>query len=188
MRCNRDNRQTSRGFMLVEVLVYIAVFSMALVLLSRIFVTTSRLSAYSTQIVERMDAVRDVQRDFLEITRAAVAVVPGIGEHHTSTHRLVLQLHSAGETPRYAVLGVFDDAERLALLEVVQRDDTLQAEKFKAWRLPVTDARFEIDPLARRVTLELATQPQNPRRPDAGRTHRFVAALRAEPSETAHAE
>ncbi len=186
MRCNHDVRRACRGFMLIEILVYLAVLSMALVLVSRLFVTTSRLSLYSTQIVERMDAVREVQRDFLETTRAAAAIVPGIGEHRTDEHTLVLRLHGVGETPRYAVLGMFDGADRLALLEVVREKDALRAAKYKTWRLPVAEARFEVDVLARGVTLALTTQSHNPQRPEAGRTHRFAATLRVDPEETSY--
>ncbi len=186
MGCNKTSRQTNRGFILMEMMVYVAVFSIAVVLFSRVFVTTSRVSAYNTQIVERMDAVREVQRDFLKTCRAATAIVPGIGEHRTDEHTLVLQLHGTGQTPRYAVLGGFGDSNRLALLALVQEDDVLHAEKFKTWRLPVTDIRFETDDRAQSVTLALTTQPHNPQRPDTGRAHRFVATLRAGTTEARH--
>ena len=173
-----DIKRTRRGFSLVEMLVFIAVFSMTTVMLSKLFVTTSRLSVYSTQIVDRMNAVREVQRDFSGVVRSAVAVASGIGEHHTDENTLVLQLHHDGELERYAVLSMFDRNQHLCLMEVTEKDNELQANKYVTWRLPVAAAHFEVDATGRCVTLTLDTSPQNPQKPEGGRTHRFVAALR----------
>jgi hypothetical protein len=180
MHPNPDTRRACRGTSLVEMLMFIAVFSMAIVMLSKIFVTTSRMSVYSTQIVDRMNAVREVQRDFTETVREAVAVVPGIGEHRTDDKTLVLQLHHAGAPERYAVLGMLDGQPRLCFMEVTGTGEALQADKYVMWRLPVAAAHFEVDAAAQRVTLTLDTQPHNPQKPASGRTHRFVAALRTD--------
>ena len=158
-------------------LVYITVFSMTIVVCAKLFVNTTRLSLYSTQIVDRMNEVREVQRDFLETVRAAAAVAPGVGEHRTGENTLVLQLHCPGEPPRYAVLSMFD-SDRLRLLEVVEEAEGWRAATYKTWRLPLAAARFEVDATKRRVTLALTTAPRNPQRPEAGRERRFVAALR----------
>jgi hypothetical protein len=178
MHPNPDMRRACRGTSLVEMLMFIAVFSMAIVMLSKIFVTTSRMSVYSTQIVDRMNAVREIQRDFTETVREAVAIVPGIGEHRTDDKTLVLQLHHDGAPERYAVLGMLDGQPRLCRMEVTGAGDALQADKYVMWRLPVAAAHFEVDAVAQRVTLTLDTQPHNPQKPDSGRTHRFIAALR----------
>lgn len=178
MHPNPDRRRACRGYTIVEMLIFIAVFSMTLIMLSKIFVTTSRMSVYSTQIVDRMNAVREIERDFAETVREAVAIVPGIGEHRTDDKTLVLQLHHDGEPARYAVLGMLDGQPRLCCMEVIATGDALQADKYVMWRLPVAGAHFEVDAAAQRVTLTLDTQPHNPQKPDSGRTHRFVAALR----------
>jgi len=178
MHPNPDTRRACRGYTIVEMLIFIAVFSMAIVMLSKIFVTTSRMSVYSTQIVDRMNAVREVQRDFAAVVREAVAVVPGVGEYHTDDKTLVLQLHPDGEQERYAVLGMLDGQPRLCCMEVTGTGEALQADKYVMWRLPVAAAHFEVDAAAQRVTLTLNTQPHNPQKPDSGRTHRFIAALR----------
>lgn len=175
-----DLKRTRRGFSLVEILVFIAVFSMMAVMLSKLFVTTSRLSVYSTQIVDRMNAVREVQRDFSEVVRGAVRVASGIGEHHTDEDTLVLQLHHDGEPERYAVLSMFDGQQHLCLMEVTGEKNGLHADKYVTWRLPVTVAHFEVDATGRRVTLTLHTSPQNPQKPEGGRTHCFIAALRVD--------
>lgn len=176
MHPEAEIKRAFRGYSLVEMLVFIAVFSMTIVVLSRLFVTTSRLSVYSTQIVDRMNEVREVQRDFAAVVREAVAVVPGIGEHRTDDKTLVLRLHHDGEAERYAVLGMLDEQQHLNCMEVTG----MQAEKYVTWRLPVAAARFEVDDSGRRVTLTLDTQPHNPQKPEAGRTRRFVAALRTD--------
>jgi len=161
-------------------LVYIAVFSMALVVCSKLFVTTSRLSVHGTEIVDRMNEMREVQRDFADMVRSAAAVVPGIGEHHTNDKTLVLKMHHPGEPARYAVLGMLDGQQHLNLLEVTAEEKELSAGKYLTWRLPVAKANFEVDATGRCVTLLLTTQPYNPQNPEAGRTHRFIAALRTD--------
>ena len=173
MHPETEIKRAFRGYSLVEMLVFIAVFSMTIVMLSKLFVTTSRLSLHSTQIVDRMNAVREVQRDFAAVARSAVAVAPGIGEHRTNEKTLVLQLHHPGEPERYAVLGMLDGQQHLNLLEIVGEGNDLSAGKYVTWRLPVADAKFEVDDTGRRVALVLDTQP-------SGRTRRFVAALRTD--------
>ena len=173
-----DSKCAYRGFSLVEILVFIAVFSMAIVMLSKLFVTTSLLSAYGMQIVDRMNEVREVQRDFSEVARSAVAVVSGIGKHHTDGDTLVLQLHQDGEQERYVVLGMFGGERHLCMMEVTGNDTDLHADKYVTWRLPVASVRFEVDDTGRRVMLELVTQSQNRQKSEGGRTHRFIVALR----------
>ena len=187
MHPNHESKRACRGYTIIEMLVYIAVFSMALVVCSKLFVTTSRLSVHGTEIVDRMNEMREVQRDFTEVVRTAAAVVPGIGDHRTDDKTVVLQMHHPGEPARYAVLGMLDGQQHLCCMEVTGAGDVLQADKYVTWRLPVAAAHFEVDDAGRCVTLTLDTQPYNPQKPDAGHTHRFVAALRADAvKETSH--
>lgn len=174
----RNSSWSTRGYTLIEMLVYVAIFGMMLVLCMRLFSTTSRISAYSIQASDRLDDIRDAQRVFLETMRAATAIADGVGEYVTGEDVLVLRMHGAGETPRHVVMGTLDGRSRLNVMEVVYEDGVLKATRYLRCRLPVEALRFTIDEARRGVTLDITPRPVLPDRRTPPVTRRVKATLR----------
>lgn len=174
----REHRRHASGYTLMETLAVMAVSSVILLLCFKMLVTTTRLSAYCTRAIDHDNEARQVQRVFLDAVRNATEVASGVASYRTGPDTLVLKCQ---EPHRHVVLGDFTNQGNLQLLEILEVGGVYQAGKHKVCLLPLTALYFEADKDARLVSMDIATAPVNPNRPETARTRRFMASLRGTP-------
>lgn len=134
------------GYSLLELLVYVAVFAIAVNLFVSLLGTGSRLSAMSTLGLSRMEGIREVEDAFTEYTRRAALVVPEAGEFKTGPDRLVLKMPPGQENGfDYAVLGSLRDANHFAVMGLAQKAGKLEVVYLKTLRQPMEVLAFEVD-------------------------------------------
>lgn len=134
------------GYSLLELLVYVAVFAVAVNIFVSLLGTGSQLSALNTLSMSRMEGVREVQEEFTELTRRASAVVPEAGEYKTGADRLVLKMSQAQEGSfDYAVLGVLREANRFAVMGLAEKEGVMEVVYMKTLRQPLETLQFETD-------------------------------------------
>lgn len=180
-------RKHRQGYTLVEVLAYIVIFSVTVTLCFKLFVTTSRLSAYSIAAVDRANDQREVQRLLLDTIRNASDIVANLGNYQSDDKTLILRVNAPGEAPRFAVLGMLDGRQRLNLMELTETETGLEATKYLTCRLPLKTLRFSVDPSHRLVTADLLPETTRVRQTEARLERRMSVALRAQADkETSH--
>lgn len=173
----RNPRTPARGYTLLEILLYVAVFAMGVNLCMALFVTGSRLSAVTTQQLDRMNRLSEVQQEFREAVRRAEAVVPRVGSYTSNAGQLILRCPPQDNAPRYIVLGTLRDADRLSRFELSEDNGALKAEKFSTYALPVAALAFECSPSGL-VQMDLRIKKDAGERDKNPITHRAIAALR----------
>ncbi len=134
------------GYSLLELLVYVAVFAVAVNLFVSLLGTGSQLSALNTLSMSRMEGVREVQEEFTEFTRRASAVVSEVGEYKTGADRLVLKMPQAQEGEfDYAVLGVLRESNRFAVMGLTEKEGAMEVVYMKTLRQPLETLEFDVN-------------------------------------------
>ena len=172
---------TCRGYSLLEMLVYIAVFAIGVNLFVSLLGTGSRLAAATSLSMSRMEGVREVQEEFMQYTRRAAAVVPEAGEFKTGPDRLVLKMPPGQENGfDYAVLGVLREANHFAVMGLAAREGGLEVVYLKTLRQPLETLVFDVDGAGVRplVNLRLKVQGEEGERKQPFVEHRASATPR----------
>ena len=134
------------GYSLLELLVYVAVFAVAVNIFVSLLGTGSQLSALNTLSMSRMEGVREVQEEFTEYTRRASTVVSEVGEYKTGADRLVLKMPPEQEDGfDYAVLGVLREANRFAVMGLAEKEGVMEVTYLKTLHQPLETLQFEVD-------------------------------------------
>jgi len=173
----RYPRTPVRGYTLLEMLLYVAVLAMGVNLCMALFVTGSRLSAVTTQQLDRMNGLAEVQQEFREAVRRAEGVVPRLGSYESNPGQLILRCPSKDGAARYILLGALRDADRLSRFELSEENGVLKPEKFSTYALPVTALAFEWN-ASGLVQMDLRIKKDAGERDKNPITHRAIAALR----------
>jgi len=158
-------------------LLYVAVLAMGVNLCMALFVTGSRLSAVTTQQLDRMNGLAEVQQEFREAVRHAEGVVPHLGSYKSNAGQLILRCPPQDNAAHYIVLGTLRDADRLSRFELSEENGVLKAEKFSTFALPVTALAFEWN-MSGLVQMDLRIKKDAGERDKNPITHRAIAALR----------
>ena len=177
MNRQKSARNTS-GYTLMEIVAVIAISSVILLLCFKMFVSTTRLSAYCTRAIDHDNDARQAQRVFLDTIRNAAEVAVGVASYTTGPDTLVLK---SQDPNRYIILGDVTNQGRLQRLELVEDNGVYQAASHSIYRLPLTALSFEMENDGRLVRMDITTAPVNPNRPDMARKRRFMATLRGAP-------
>lgn len=137
--------QSPSGYSLLELLVYVAVFAVAVNIFVSLLGTGSQLSALNTLSMSRMEGVREVQEEFTEYTRRASAVVSEVGEYKTGADCLVLKMPQVQEGGfDYAVLGVLREANRFAVIGLADKEGVMEVVYMKTLRQPLETLQFDV--------------------------------------------
>lgn len=167
--------QSPAGYSLLELLVYVAVFAVAVNIFVSLLGTGSQLSALNTLSMSRMEGVREVQEEFTEYTRRASAVVPEAGEYKTGADRLVLKMPQAQEGGfDYAVLGVLREANCFAVIGLADKEGVMEVVYMKTLRQPLETLQFDVDQGGARPLVNLRVKVQGE---DGERKQPFVEHL-----------
>jgi hypothetical protein len=151
----------TRGYSLLELLVYVAVFAVAVNIFVSLLGTGSQLSALNTLSMSRMEGVREVQEEFTEYTRRASVVVPEVGEYKTGPDRIVLKMPPGQEEGfDYAVLGVLREANRFAVMGLAEKEGALEVVYMKTLRQPLETLLIEVDGSGSRPMVNLRVKVQ----------------------------
>ena len=168
----------NRGYLLLEVLVYVGIVGVGINLCAGLFISGARLSAVNTLALDRMNALNEIHREFGQAVRGAVAVVPECGPYKTGPGQVVLAYPPLDGQRRYVVLGTVQDAEHLSKQDLVERDGVLEMHRQSTYGLALEDISFSYDTPARLVRLDVVIQPEAGERRRAPVVHHFVAAPR----------
>jgi hypothetical protein len=157
----RRMQSPTRGYSLLELLVYVAVFAVAVNIFVSLLGTGSQLSALNTLSMSRMEGVREVQEEFTEYTRRASVVVPEVGEYKTGPDRIVLKMPPGQEEGfDYAVLGVLREANRFAVMGLAEKEGALEVVYMKTLRQPLETLLIEVDGSGSRPMVNLRVKVQ----------------------------
>lgn len=178
------NRGQKAGYSILEMLGYIAVFAVILNLAVSLFISTTRLSAYATTAMDRIEGIEEVHREFADAVHEAVDVSPGVASYVSGGDRLVLELPQAPGGKggaRYAVLGDLKGNGRMAKLILTERDGAFETEYMATYGQIFVGIRFlynTVEPAgARLVRLELEVDNATAKN-TIPRVNTFAASLR----------
>lgn len=178
---SRNSRPNNRGASLLELLVYVVAFGMAVNLMISLLGTGSRLAATTTLSLGRMDGIREVQTAFTKHVRQAAAVADRAGDFETTERRLVLRM-PPGQTAGfdYVVLGELHQPDRFGILRLANTPDGLEQVYLKTLRQPLGTLRFETETGSARpvVHLDVQVKQQDGERERPFLVHRATAVPR----------
>jgi len=164
---------------LIEMLAYVAILAVGVNLCGSLFVTGSRLSALNTLVLDRLNGMAEIEREFTQAVRESYGVVPGVGNYTSNDVHVVLETETTKGQRRYVVLGPLHDEEHLSKLVLLERDGVLEPEAMTTYRLPLVRMDFSYPPGGGRgVQLDAMTQRERGERRKSMLERRFVAAPR----------
>jgi hypothetical protein len=140
-RPNTSRSFAARGYTLLEMLGYVALFAVLVNLSMSFFIRSGRLSERSHLVLERMERVSELEAGFREITDGARGVVAAAGPLHSDERRLVLR--SGESKDEYRVMGELSKPGMLSVATV--RLDGAKTEILKLITLsqPLKSWRFD---------------------------------------------
>ena len=173
----------TRGYTLMEMLAVIALLAVGINLCMSIFISASRLSALSTQTLDRIGGIAEIEQTFVDAVRASCDVVPKAGRFATNDTCVALRMPSQDGAARYRVIGEHKQTHTLAFIELEERDGKFEEITHKNLRLPIEDVHIGrgengADP-ARAVTLHFAIKLDRGERAARKTVHSVTAAARA---------
>lgn len=173
----------SRGYSLIEMLLVVALLAMGINLCVSIFSNATRLSALSTQALDRINGIAEVERVFADAVRGSCGVVPGAGRFSTGDTCAVLRLPSEDGVLRYRAVGEIAAPGKFAVIEFEDRGGTIEETYLRTLWLPVEDVRMaqggkDADS-KRAVTLDFAIKLDRGERAARKTIHSVTAAARA---------
>lgn len=175
------NTRQNAGYSLLEMLVYIVAFAMAVNIMISLLGTGARLTAVTTLGLGRMEGVREVQETFTRYTRRAAAVVDGIGTYQTTDRQLVLKMPPGQEDGYdYVVLGALDTPDQFGVLGLKSGPGGLESDYLTYLAQPLAILRFEIENLqsSTLVHLDVQVKLEKGERDRTFLLHRSSASLR----------
>lgn len=139
-------RANTSGYTLLEMLVYIVVFGVALNMMASLLGSGSRLAATTTLGLGRLEGIRDVEEVFTNYTRRAAAVAGQIGDYETGAHRLVLKMPPGGEEGfDYVVLGALNQPDQFSVLGLAAGGAGWETVYLRTLRQPLQTLEFHVD-------------------------------------------
>ncbi|MEK7793750.1 MAG: hypothetical protein AAB353_04430 [Candidatus Hydrogenedentota bacterium] len=138
-RPNIPRSLRTRGYALLEMLGYIALFAVLVNLSMSFFIRAGRLSERSHLVLDRMDRVRDIETAFREITDGARGIAAAAGSLHSDEHRLVLR----DEDDVYRVMGELSKPGMLSVATVRLKGDETEILKLTTLSQPLKSWRFD---------------------------------------------
>lgn len=163
-------RRHSSGYTLIELLAYLAVFSVVVNLAATLFVSAGRLRMMGNEALERMQALDEIGKQFTETVQESAGAAPEADGYTTSAGTLVLRLpHN-----RFAALGRLRGDDRF----VTTKFDAGAAgipEFLETISYPVDDVVFTVEN-GGAVTMRIRLQDRDARN---GAEHTFVATPRS---------
>lgn len=172
------------GMTLFECLTYIAIFTVLINVSASTFISTTQLASIGTRGLDRLNMTDELRDDVSRLLREARAVTSGAGAYHTGPDTLVLEMPSppdSANTHRYTVLGGFGPKNRLARIDVSEKDGVHTVTWFSHYALPVASVKFaydNADPLQARL-INVEANVVNTHKGRSPIPYRFSAALRS---------
>jgi len=158
------------GFTLIEMLIAGAVLLVLINVCMGLFLSASRVAAYTTAAFDRAEILSELEQDFAELVRESVTIAEGYAEYRTSEEQLVLRMPANG----YRIIGTLNNPERLAWLEY--RDGELV--DMGGWPLPLAEVRFSYPQGAGLVQLDVRVKRESERAAQSEVVRRILAAPR----------
>ncbi len=177
-------RAANAGMSLIECLAYVAIFAVIVNLSMSTFMSATQLSSMGTRGLDRLNMTDELRDGVAQVLREARTVVAGVGAYHTGPDTLVLDMPPRTDAPdarRYVVLGRLGPDNRLARIEVAEKDGVYTTTWFSHYALPVAAVRFgydNADPLCARL-IAVEADVVNTHKGKAPVPYRFSAALRS---------
>lgn len=162
------------GYSLLEMLIVVAVLSIAINLCGSLFVSASRMSAVSTQALDRLGGVEELRREFTEAVRASAGVVEACGPYTTGAQTVVLRMPPVDGHARFRVLGTLGEADRFSRFDLEMVNGAVEPVLMVTYRQRVDGVAFSTGSGA--ITLEL--KAKRDLKEKTGPTHTFVATPR----------
>ena len=148
-----------RGYSLLELLVYMAVFGIGINLFISAMGTGSRLSATTTIQMSRLEGIRDVQQTFVHYVRRAESVVPAIGRYTTGDSVVVLKMPTLqSEGFDYLVLGAVQQPDAFTVLGLTQTEGQWHETYMKTLRQPLGQQTFAVLEEGERPLVQMTVQ------------------------------
>lgn len=145
MRGSRCMYGRNAGMTLVELLMVVAVIAALTPVLGQLFVHSGRMTAINGLALERMEGTAMVGRMFAEAVRDSAGVAERVGEHASSTDRVVLRLGEDASGARYCVVGMLGDATHLCRLDLLEQDGAFTATRFVRYPMALKDVEIRYD-------------------------------------------
>ncbi|MBI2435340.1 MAG: hypothetical protein HYV26_20985 [Candidatus Hydrogenedentes bacterium] len=149
-------RNPVAGYSLLEMLMFVAVFAVAVNLCGALLLTSSRLAAMNTLALDRLNAVREVQDGFKTAIQESAGKSEAPWGLSPTDGRLWLRLpaQEPGQSAAYRVFGLLADGQRLV------REDFLLGpgapENYvRTWPLRVKNLRFSNVGAAIKMSFEI---------------------------------
>lgn len=176
------NNAASGGYSLLEMLMVTAVIAVGFNLCASLASTGARMTALNSLALDRLQGLAELQSQFAEAVREAVAVVPNVGEHRTGPDKVVLTLPPSEGRNRWMVLGDLNGQGRMMKGIVSEGPGGLQIESGSSFGPPLASLRFSLPKVPvesiRLISLDVIVKQERGERPVEGPPHRFMAALR----------
>lgn len=136
-------KRHNAGYTLLEMLMYVAVMTVLVSLCGKLFASGLRLSALSTQTLDRIMDVANLESDFTGAVRGAQGVVPEMGSYRSGPEQLVLRVPAKEGRSRYIVFGKLRDARHLSRMDVLEQNGVFTTSRFVTYRVPVDAITFD---------------------------------------------
>ncbi len=162
------------GYTLIEMLYYGAILAIVVNLAAGAFISSSRLFAYSTKALDRMQVLDEIGRDFAATVRKSSGVSEGVMNYRSGSDQVVLEVGD-----EYIVFGRLGDKPQLNRLVIAEEDGDYQVKAIESYRRELEDIEFIYDASptnARLVSLSLV--PGNDGRKNKAVPQKFSAAIR----------
>lgn len=170
------------GYSLLEMLMVTAVIAVGLNLCASLASTGARMTALNTLALDRLQGLTELQSQFAEAVREAMAVVPEVGEHRTGPDKVVLALPPLEGRNRWMVLGDLNGQGRMMKGMVSEGPEGLQFESGSSFGPPLASILFSLSKVPmesiRLISLDVIVKQERGERSVEAPPHRFMAALR----------
>ncbi len=151
---------SQRGMTLIEMLAYIAVFTVTINLLSVAFIDTTRFVRYADKRLETAGQIDELVSTFQQDVRSAPAIVAAVGDYQTGPDTLILSAPGYGEAS-YLIYTLEPRLKRLARMVLDEQDERLVPLHITSPRVELDAVRFTYDSEeiseARCVTVEFVS-------------------------------
>ena len=186
--CPREARQNPaaasrcHGYSLLELLVVTVVMIVGLNLCASLASTGMRMTAVNTLALDRLQGLSELQGQFAEAVRDAVAVVPSVGELRTGPDKVVFTLPPVDGRNRWMVIGDLNGHSRLMKGIVSEGSEGLKVDYGSSFGPTLASIQFSLGDVpiesVRLVALDVTVKQERGERPIAVPPHRYLAALR----------
>ncbi|MBI2423873.1 MAG: prepilin-type N-terminal cleavage/methylation domain-containing protein [Candidatus Hydrogenedentes bacterium] len=137
----QSNRQYHRGMTLIEVLAYVAIFSLATVLGSKLLLSSSRLYQVQTGFIDQSRNTTQLN----EWVRDAIMYAGEVVAAESNDQQLVLRGLGSDGLVRHTILKLEGVPRHLSLVTSAEQGALFIVESVRASRLPLDSGEFAVE-------------------------------------------